>query len=178
MARVTAVSLRSTVREAMLSVGGRGFVRFPESGALLLSDAIRRCEGETEKKKLLAALNQAGFDCTEQNSLLMIDPSNALLAAIAYDGAFSVNWESALCGAQTVAARWLKREKRPLTHAGRQLIIDTLRLTWQDCISDGLASLRAQAAVMLRTGDSSGLYESGAVLADWCDRQEEKRHED
>ena len=44
MARVTAVRLRERARGAMLAAGGRGFVRFlPAGGALLATDAIRRC---------------------------------------------------------------------------------------------------------------------------------------
>ena len=58
------------------------------------------------------------------------------------------------------------------------MVIDTLRLTWQDRMADDWMVLRAQAAVMQREGDTSGLYQAGAVLANWCDRQEGKRHED
>ena len=49
MARVTAVSLRNAAREAMLAAGARGFVRFMDSGALLVSDAVRRCADEAAK---------------------------------------------------------------------------------------------------------------------------------
>jgi len=178
MARVTAVSLRNAAREAMLACGGRGFVRFPESGALLVSDAIRRCEDSAAKDALIAAFARAGFDCWEQDALLMMNPTDALLEAIGYEGSFLIDWDGALCPVQALASRWMKRERQPLTPQGRQLIIDTLRLTWQDRIADGLALLSAQAAVMLRRGDTSGLREAGAVLADWCDRQEGKCHED
>jgi len=178
MARVTAVSLRNAAREAMIAAGGRGFVRFMDSGALLVSDAIRRSEDDAAKQRLIAAIHQAGFDCRELDGLLMINPTDALLDAIAYEGDFSVHWSGALCAEQALALRWMKRERQPLTRAGRQLIIDGLRLTWQDRISDGLDALRAQAAVLQRKGDTSGFAQAGAVLADWCDRQEGKQDED
>lgn len=178
MARVTAVSLRNAAREAMLSAGGRGFVRFMDSGALLVSDAVRRCADEAAKQRLMDALHLAGFDCREQDGLLMINPQDELLETITYDGAFSVHWDSRLYAVQALAVRWMKRERQTLTPAGRQLIIDTLRLTWQDRLMDGKMHLCAQAAVMQRSHDTSGLCAAGAVLADWCDRQEGKHHED
>ncbi len=171
MARVTAVSLRDKARSAMLAAGGRGFVRFPESGALLVSDAIRRCEGDEAKAALVSAMNRAGFDCRERDGLLMIDPQDELLEEIAYEGDFAVNWDGALWQVQALAVRWLSRERLPLTQDGRRLVIDALRLTWQDRLTEGLALLRAQAAMMQRRGDTSGFCQAGAVLADWCDRQ-------
>ena len=82
MARVTAVSFRNAAREAMLSAGGRGFVRFMDSGTLLVSDAVRRCEDNAAKQKLVDALYKAGFACCEQDGLLMIDPQDELLETI------------------------------------------------------------------------------------------------
>ena len=178
MARVTAVSLRDAARNALLAAGGRGFVRFCDQGALLVSDASRRCADDAAKEQLISALAQAGFDCREQDGLLMINPQDALLEAICCEGDFAVDWDGALCDVQALAARWLRREKQPMTPAGRQLMLDALRLTWQDRMSDGLAHLRAQAAMMQRTGDTSGFCGAGAVLANWCDRQEGKCHED
>lgn len=182
MACVTAVSLRNTARAALLAAGGRGFVRFPESGALLVSDAIRRCESSTAKERLLEALSQAGFVCMEQDGLLLMNPSDALLETIAFEGGFSVNWADPLCGLQALARRWLSRKKQPMTAAGRQLVIDALRLTWQNRLTNGFEQLRAQTAVMQRNGDTSGFDLAGAVLANWCIRQEngreEKWHED
>lgn len=178
MARVTAIALRDAARNALLAAGGRGFVRFMDQGALLVSDAIRRCESDAHKAGLTAALERAGFSCWEQDGLLMINPQDDTLEAIAYEGCFSVRWDSALCAVQALARRWMKREKQPLTPAGRQLIIDALRLTWRDRIADGMMFLCAQAAVMQRGADTSGFCQAGAVLADWCDRQEEKSHED
>lgn len=178
MARVTAVSLRNRAREAMLLAGGRGFVRFPERGALLVSDAVRRCGDDAQKHALLCALAQAGFVCREQDGLLLMDPSDALLEEIACETGAAVDWSSPRCAAQALAARWLRRQALPLTEAGRQLIIDTLRQTWQHRAEDDFSALRAQAAVMQRAGDVSGLYQAGAVLAHWCEEQEGKGHED
>lgn len=178
MARVTAVSLRNRAREAMLLAGGRGFVRFMDSGALLVSDAVRRCADEAAKQRLMDALHLAGFDCREQDGLLLMDPSDALLEEIACETGAAVDWSSPRCAAQALAARWLKRQALPLTEAGRQLIVDTLRQTWQQRAEDDFSALRAQAAVMQRAGDVSGFYQAGAVLAHWCEEQEGKGHED
>ena len=171
MARVTAVSLRDKARGAMMAAGGRGFMRFPESGALLVSDAVRRCGSDEVKAALVAAMAQAGFDCWEQDGLLMLRPQAAVLESIAYEDGFSINWDGALWQVQALAVRWLSRERLPLTQDGRRLVIDALRLTWQDRLPEGLALLRAQAAMMQRRGDTSGFCQAGAVLADWCDRQ-------
>lgn len=178
MARITATALRDRARAALLDAGGRGFVRFPERGALLVSDAIRRCEGETAKAHLFASLAAAGFDCDEQDNLLMISPSDALLADITCDSSCGIDWDGPLHSAQALSARWLSREEQPLTEDGRRLVIDTLRLTWQDRVMEGLAALRAQAAVMQRKKDTSGFRIAGAVLRNWCDMQEGKAHED
>lgn len=178
MARVTAVLLRNRARETMMACGGRGFVRFPDRGALLVCDALRRCESEGEKKSLLDAMEQAGFVCHEQDGLLYLTPADEMFVGIGCTQAVSVDWESPLCSAQALASRWLSKERRALTQAGRQLIVDALRLTWQDKVTEGLVSLRAQAAVMQRCGDSSGLHEAGAVLAEWLNMQEGKTYED
>lgn len=178
MARVTAIALRDRARSALLGAGGRGFVRFPERGALLLSDAIRRCADEADKARLIAALKEAGFACHEQDGLLMITPTDAALEEIGCEGGCEIDWDGPLCGAQALAARWLKKPRTPLTGDGRQLIVDTLRLTWQDRVTDALAALYAQAAVMQRRGDISGFCQAGAVLKNWCDMQEGTGHED
>jgi hypothetical protein len=165
--------MRDSARTALLGAGGRGFVRFCEQGALLVSDAIRRCEDDAARQKLTDALAQAGFESWTQDDLLMIVPSDVLLEQIACSSC-EVDWTSQLHGAQALAARWLARERQALTKAGRQLIVDCLRLTWQDRVVDGLRQLRAQAAVMQRSGDTSGFCQAGAVLADWCRKQEGK----
>ena len=177
MARITAIALRDRARAALLSAGGRGFVRFPEQGALLVSDALRRCESEAAEQGLKDALWQAGFECYKQDGLLLMTPSDALLENIDCDTC-RIDWDAPLHSAQALAKRWLACERRPLTAAGRQLIIDCLRLTWQDRVMDGLRALRAQAAVMQRNGDTSGFYQAGTVLADWCNEQEGERNED
>lgn len=173
MARVTAIALRDRARQALLSAGGRGFVRFPDQGALLVSDVLRRCEGREDRQRLTDALLHAGFESCERDGLLLITPSDALLAQIGCDGC-TIQWDGPLHGAQAQALRWMRKERRALTGAGRQLVVDALRLTWQDRVTDGLRALCAQAAVMQRSGDMSGFYEAGSVLADWCNEQEEK----
>ena len=178
MARRTAIALRDRARAVMLAGGGRGFMRFSERGALLVSDAIRRCEGEAAKARLLDALAEAGFECSELDNLLMIMPSDALLTQIESEESGRIDWDGPLCEAQALAARWLAKAKQPLTQDGRQLIVDTLRLTWQDRAAQGLDALRAGAALMQRKGDTSGFREAGAVLKNWCDMQEGKAHED
>ncbi|MBQ8617468.1 MAG: hypothetical protein IJ418_08115 [Clostridia bacterium] len=178
MARITALVLRDRARAAMLAAGGRGFVRFPERGALLLSDAIRRCEDDAAKTRLLAALAEAGFVCHERDNLLEITPADALLAEIDCEGSGETCWDGPLWRAQALSARWLKKPILPLTADGRQLIIDTLRLTWQDRVAGGLDALCAQAAVMQRQRDVSGFHTAGAVLKDWCNMQEGTGHED
>ena len=177
MARVTAIVLRDRARAALLGAGGRGFVRFPEQGALLVSDVLRRSESQEAGQKLMDALLQAGFESWQQDGLLLITPSDALLVQID-SASCAIDWEGSRHGAQALAARWMAKERRALTGAGRQLVVDCLRLTWQNRVMDGLRALRAQAAVMQRSGDTSGFYEAGAVLAEWCNEQEGKCDED
>ncbi|MBE5798372.1 MAG: hypothetical protein E7321_00270 [Clostridiales bacterium] len=178
MAPVTAQQLRDTARAAMLKAGGRGFVRFPERGALLVSDALRRCEDESARAALLDAMASAGFDCREEDGLLLLTPADDVLSGIACSCPCAVDWDSPRCSAQALAARWLGKARKPLTPAGRQLIIDALRLTWQDRMMDGLPALRAQAALMQRNADTSGFREAGAVIWNWCAMQEGKEDED
>ncbi|MBR4039050.1 MAG: hypothetical protein IKJ11_03005 [Clostridia bacterium] len=178
MALVTAVALRNAARSAMLSAGGRGFMRFVDQGGLLVCDALRRCTDDVQRSRLLDTLAAAGFACCEQDGLLYLTPGDALLAQIDCVHACSVDWNAPQCSVQALACRWLSKGRAALTDAGRQLIVDSLRLTWQDRAQDGLAALRAQAAVMQRSGDISGFYEAGAVLANWCDMQEGKKDED
>lgn len=172
MARVTALRLRDSAREAMLLAGGRGFMRFlPEGEALLVTDAMRRCEDDAARGRLTAALEAAGFACRAQDGLLLLTPDDDVLCAAECGAPCEVDWESALHPAQALACRWLAEDRQRLTAAGRQLALDTLRLTWQpqDKVLAGLPALRAQAAVMLRCGDRSGLHPAGAILREWCD---------
>ena len=174
MARVTAISLRAEAREAMLAAGGRGFMRFlPPGGALLATDAIRRCESDLQKRALIDAFNTAGVACCEKDALLMITPEDALLSCIAYDGKAEIDWASPLHRVQALGLLWNRKPKKALTQDGRQLVIEALRLSWQPFhqAEDGFDALRARAAVILRRGDDSGFYEAGAVLLDWCGQE-------
>ena len=175
MARVTAVRLRERAREAMLASGGRGFMRFlPAGGALLATDAIRRCGDDAARERLTEALHAAGFVCEARGGLLELTPTDGVLSAFNGGGRPAIDWENPLHPAQALAARFLNNPKQPLTPAGRQLIVETLRLTWlaPDRALLGLPALRAQAAVMLRQGDRSGLYEAGAVLREFCEQEQ------
>jgi len=171
MARVTALSLRAAAREAMLAAGGRGFVRFlPSGGALLATDAVRRCGNEGEFRALFAALEDAGFVCSIQDGLLTMTPNDALLERIAYDEAFEVDWQSALHPLEALGRRWIAKEKCALTKEGKQLILEALRMSWQRPEQADIDALRARGAVMQRTGDCSGMHEAGAVLLGWCEQ--------
>ncbi len=160
-----AVALRTLAREAMLASGGRGFVRFlPPGGALLATDALCRAERE-QAEAIRKALRAAGFVCEDAGALLLLTPQDALLAA-APDIQTDVDWAGEAYAAQALARRWQARPPLPLTPAGRQLVLETLRLIWQPqaCVLEGIDALRARAAVMLRVGDASGLHEAGAYL--------------
>ncbi len=173
MARVTALALRDAARAAMLDAGGRGFVRFlPPGGALLATDAIRRCSDEAARSALEVALADAGFACCEHGGLLLLTPKDEVLSRIEYDAQAQIDWSSPLHPVMALGARWHKRERQALTEDGRQLVLETLRLSWQPVkqAQDGIETLRAQGAVMLRTGDSSGMHEAGAALLNWCDQ--------
>ncbi len=169
MADLIAVCLRDLARRTLLEAGGRGFMRFSEAGAaLLVTDATRRCG---DSAQLLRALEGCGFACEEQNGLVYLSPRDALLRAyICPQDAPEIAWEAMIHPAQALAARWLSAPEAALTQAGRQLVLDTLRLTGapgRDVLA-GLDALRAQAAVMLRSGDRSGMRQAGMVLAQWC----------
>lgn len=160
-----AVALRDRAREAMLASGGRGFVRFlPPGGALLATDALCRATQE-QAEAIRAALRAAGFVCAQSGALLLLTPQDALLAA-APETKTVVDWAGEAYAAQALARRWQARPPLPLTPAGRQLILETLRLIWRprSRVLGGIDALRARAAVMLRVGDASGLHEAGAYL--------------
>ena len=174
MARVTALSLRAAARETMIAAGGRGFMRFlPPGGALLATDAVRRCEGDAQKAALTDALHAAGFDVCEKDSLLMLTPANVLLGSIVCEEEPEIDWTSPLHAVQALGVGWIRKQKKTLTQDGRQLILEALRLSWQPMkqAKDGLEALRIRAAVMLRRGDDSGFHEAGTILLDWCDQQ-------
>ena len=173
MARVTALSLRDAAREAMLAAGGRGFVRFlPPGGALLVTDAGRRCTNEDENTALVISLERAGFTCFECGGLLELTPQDNVLCGIGYHKKVEIDWSSPLHPVQALGRRWHDWERIPLSDAGRQLVLEALRLSWQPAekAQDGAELLRAQGAVMQRKGDTSGMHEAGAILLDWCDQ--------
>ena len=174
MARVTALRLRDRAREAMLRAGGRGFVRFlPPGGALLATDAIRRCADDAARAALTDALMQAGFVCEMRSGLLELTPADDMLSALSASERTAVDWESPLHPVQALANRFQAAARQPLTGAGRQLILETLRLTWQtpETLLSGLPALRAQAAVMQRRGDRSGMHQAGALLREFCEQE-------
>lgn len=164
----------------MLSAGGRGFMRFLPAGALLATDANRRCRDSEAEEALVSALKKAGFVCRVEDNLLFLTPGDELLGSICYDGVPEIDWQSPLHPVQALGARFLKKEKQPLTDAGRQLIIETLRMSWkiQGQLLSGLEAISASAAVMQRQGDTSGMHEAGAILLERC-REEigGQRHE-
>ena len=173
MAGMSAQALRSLARQAMLEADGRGFMRFlPIGGDLLVCDALRRCPDEGAAERLKLALTAAGFTLKEEDGLLLLTPAEGLLRR-EDSGAFEVCWTGKAAQQEALAARFLREEPLPLTEAGKQLIVETIRLTWQDTahVRAGLDGLRARAAEMLRTGDRSGLHEAGAWLAAWCRTQ-------
>ena len=163
-------------RDALLSAGGRGFVRFaPPEGALLVTDAPRHC-GEEGRHAQLDALQAAGFDCRESDGLLWLSPGDALLGALFGAGrSVCVDWEAPLCAVQELAVRFGREGRQPLTPAGRQLVLEVLRLLWQEeqRVLKGVDFIRMRAATMLRAGDRSGFGEAGILLAAWCGERED-----
>lgn len=174
MARVTAPTLREAAREAMLTAGGRGFMRFlPPGGALLATDAVRRCKSDAQKMAMIDRFSEAGFDCCEQEGLLMLTPKDALLGEISCEEKQEIDWTAPLHSVQALGVLWIRKQRRPLTQDGRQLILEALRMSWQPTkqAAAGMDALRMRAAVMLRRGDDSGFYEAGTILLDWCKRE-------
>lgn len=173
MAMLTALALRARAREAMLLSGGRGFMRFADGGALLVTDAPRHGAHEEAAGRIASALEARGFVCRVTDGLMEITPGRALLENLEAGVCTPVDWESPLAPAQALGARWSREKKRPLTPEGQALVVQTLRLLWQpeDRVLAGLSALRGQAAVMLRKGDRSGMAQAGGLLGEWC-RQE------
>ena len=173
---MTAHEMRLLARETVFSCGGRGFVRFADSGEeLLVCDAVRRCS-EDEAKKIALALEKRGFTVFVRDNLLLISPGDAMIGKIVVPDAVDIRWDGSCFRAQALAARLLRAPQLPLTDDGRALAIEALRLTGRpgkDVLS-GLGVLRAQAAVMLRKGDRSGMRIAGGILAAWCIEQIEE----
>ena len=170
MAGVSAAALRDRARDAMLDCGGRGFMRFaPPGGALLITDALRRCTDDLQAKRLTGALKSAGFACSAEGGMLLLTPRDELLRCGA-DALPQQDESLPLYEIRMLAVRWMKSRPQALTASGRQLVLETLRLLWQpkDKVLFGLDALRAQAAALLREKDTSGLHEAGCILYDWC----------
>ncbi len=158
--------IRERARAAIFAAGGRGFVRFLPEGeeALLVSDAVRRCENT---KALTEACRASGFRTEERDGLLRLTPTEETLRAMAAPVDFAVDWAAPDAADRAFAARLMRSEAKPMTEAGRQLAVETLRLIWQDDahVHKGLSALRARAATCLRTHDDSGFFVCGALLA-------------
>ena len=145
MAAVTA--LRERARAAVFAAGGRGFVRFLPAGetALLVSDAPRRCG---DVPALLDGCRAAGFDARERDGLLLLTPTEAALRALDVPARIDVDWDAPDAPTAAFAAYLMRRSDRPLTEDGLRLVVETLRLLWQDeaHVRAGLPALRARAA--------------------------------
>ena len=170
MAAVSAQNIRAKAREAIFAAGGRGFVRFlPAGGALLVSDAARRCENA---QALLNACRAAGFVTEEKDGLLFLTPEDGVLRALCDACAQTIridDWDGEAASAGAFAMRLMQKKGAPLTADGRQLVLETLRLLSQDDahILMGMSGLRTLAAAQLRHQDKSGMRTAGALIADW-----------
>lgn len=172
MAGVTA--LRDAARAAILSAGGRGFVRFLSQGdALLISDAPRR----GESGPLIAELGEAGFDGVVREDLLYITPGETLLLELCarQPEGIDVDWNGPLFETMALCERLLGEAPMPLDEGAGQLLMETVRLLWQpeEKVLAGLPALRARIAVRLREGKRSGLHEAGRLLAGWLEENEQ-----
>lgn len=173
MAGMSVTGLRDLAREAMLSSGARGFMRFAlEGDALLVTDAAARCEdGGAGLRDALVAV---GFTCQSDGRLTLITPTDALLEQLcAGNGDMRIGWDRPLHPAQALAARLLREGYTPLDESGRRLVLETARLLWQpqDRVITGLADIRAEVAVRLRERNRNGFYQAGRLLCNWCQEQ-------
>ena len=143
-------------------------MRFLPAGetALLVSDAPRRCG---DVPALLDGCRAAGFDARERDGLLLLTPTEAALRALDVPARIDVDWDAPDAPTAAFAAYLMRRADRPLTEDGLRLVVETLRLLWQDeaHVRAGLPALRARAAACLRVGEDSGFFLSGALLAGW-----------
>ena len=146
MAAVTA--LRERARAAVFAAGGRGFVRFLPAGetALLVSDAPRRCG---DVPALLDGCRAAGFDARERDGLLLLTPTEAALRALDVPARIDVDWDAPDAPTAAFAAYLMRRADRPLTEDGLRLVVETLRLLWQDeaHVRAGLPALDVPARI-------------------------------
>ena len=107
----------------------------------------------------------------ERNGLLLLTPTEAALRALDVPARIDVDWDAPDAPTAAFAAYLMRRADRPLTEDGLRLVVETLRLLWQDeaHVRAGLPALRARAAACLRVGEDSGFFLSGALLAGWMD---------
>lgn len=173
MAGLSVIALRDLARQAMLSCGARGFMRFAKEGeGLLVTDAAARCEDGGAA--LYDALEAHGFVCRNGGQLTHVTPDDALLERLcAWEGGTRIDWDSPLHPAQSLAARLMRDTCEPLEDSGRQLVLETARLLWQpqDKVLSGLEDIRVMAAVRLREGNRNGFYQAGRLLCNWCQEQ-------
>lgn len=170
---MSVTGLRDLAREAMLSSGARGFMRFAlEGDALLVTDAAARCaDGGAAMREALMA---AGFTCQSDGRLTLITPTDALLERLCVgEGYMRIDWDSPLHPAQALGVRLLREEYTPLDESGRRLVLETARLLWQpqDRVLAGLADIRAEVALRLRERNRNGFYQAGRLLCNWCQEQ-------
>ena len=95
--------------------------------------------------------------------------TTAALRALDVPARIDVDWDAPDAPTAAFAAYLMRRAARPLTEDGLRLVVETLRLLWQDeaHVRAGLPALRARAAACLRVGEDSGFFLSGALLAGW-----------
>ena len=118
----------------------------PEGGALLVSDAARRCG---DVRTLLNACRTAGFAAEERDGLLLLTPTDSTLSALCGARGQAVritDWDEEKASAAAFSVRLTRRKDAPLTADGRRLVLETLRLLSQDDahILMGMAGIRAR----------------------------------
>lgn len=170
MAALSVTQLRTLAREAMISCGARGFMRFDErGGALLVTDAGARCADGGEA--LAAALTAAGFDCRRDGALTYLVPGDALLERLCEgEGPVVCDWSSLLYPVLALAGRLVRTPCCALTQDGRALVLLAAQLC-RRAETDGAGAfdpLRAELAQRLRRKDQNGFNQTGRLLANWC----------
>ena len=126
-----------------------------------------------EVAKVCALCNDAAVEFDEQRMRFKAvgEPTEAALRALDVPARIDVDWDAPDAPTAAFAAYLMRRADRPLTEDGLRLVVETLRLLWQDeaHVRAGLPALRARAAACLRVGEDSGFFLSGALLAGWMD---------
>lgn len=119
----------------------------PEGGALLVSDAARRCG---DVRTLLNACRTAGFAAEERDGLLLLTPTDSTLERVMRRmraGGSDNGLGRKKRRQPRVSVRLTRRKDAPLTADGRRLVAETLRLVSQNdgAYTDGNAeSARAR----------------------------------